>query len=341
MLVSPRKFEASRFFHDLEKKIMDVAVTGSVAFDHIMSFNGRFQDHILPDKIHQLNVSFLVDGFNKLRGGCAANIAYSCALHQLKVGIIAAVGHDISDYSEWLEDKNIDLSAMKIHDDMHTAQCFITTDRTNNQITGFYPGAMNRAAELSLKDPKIKKPRMLIISPNAPDAMKLYPGECRELGIPFFYDPGQQVIALDADSLKDGLLGAHAVIANDYEIAVIQKKLDIEKTDDLLEFSQKVIMTLGAEGARIYQRGQETVTVPVAPVTRIVDPTGCGDAFRGGFIAGDLAGLSTEVCGRLGALTAAYCIEVSGTSEYSFTQEEFSARYKKAFGDTLVSGNSQ
>lgn len=315
---------------------MDVGVTGSVAFDHIMSFDGRFQDHILPDKIHSLNVSFLVDGFKKLRGGCAANIAYACALHKLSVGVIAAVGRDITDYASWLEERNIDLSAMKIHDDLHTASCFITTDRSNNQITGFYPGAMGKAGELSLKDDSVKKARMVVISPNAPDAMKRYPAECRELGIPFMYDPGQQVIALDADALKDGISGAYAVIANDYEVATIQKKLGIENIEDLLEFSERVILTLGSEGSKIYQRGKDVVSVPVAPVKDIVDPTGCGDAFRGGYLAGDLAGLSSEICGRIGSLTAAYCIEVNGTSEYTFTQDEFKARYKEAYGEDLA-----
>jgi adenosine kinase len=334
MVLSRAKFDGREKW----RIIMDVGVTGSIAFDHIMSFGGRFEDHILPDKIHSLNVSFLVDGFKKLRGGCAANIAYACALHKLSVGIIASVGHDMTEYSQWLESQNVDLSAVKVHDDMHTASCFITTDRTNNQITGFYPGAMARAAELSLKNDEVKIPRMLVISPNAPDAMQLYPKECRELGIPFMYDPGQQVIALDGDALKDGIAGSYALIANDYEIATIQKKMGIENLEDLLEYTEKVIMTLGSEGSKIYQRGKGVVKVPVAPIKEVVDPTGCGDAFRGGYLAGDLAGLPSETCGRLGALTAAYCIEVNGTSEYHFTSEEFSARYKEAFGEDLVLG---
>lgn len=314
---------------------MDIAVTGSLAFDHIMSFEGCFEDHILPDKIHTLNVSFLVNGFEKRRGGCAANIAYACALHDLDVGIVGCVGHDFEDYGAWLEARGIDLSAVAVHKDLHTASCFITTDRKNNQITGFYPGAMAHAKDLSLKKAELGSPQLVVISPNAPDAMTLYPGECRELGVDFMYDPGQQVIALDGEQLKDGLHGAKIVIANDYELATIQKKTGIDKIEGLLEFAEIVVVTLGEKGSVIHHRGGDSVTVPVAPVSDIKDPTGCGDAYRGGFMAGLQAGADLATCGRLGALTAAYCIEVQGTSEYSFSKESFAERYESAFGAAL------
>lgn len=313
---------------------MDVGLTGSVAFDQIMSFDGAFQDHIIPDKIHTLNVSFLVDGFEKRRGGCAANIAYACALHGLKAGILAAVGHDFEEYGAWLEDKGIELAALSVLPDMHTASCFITTDRVNNQITGFYPGAMSRAGELSIADfaAKASAPRLVVVSPNAPEAMTRYPGQCRSLGIPFVYDPGQQVIALDKDALADGVKGARALIVNDYELATIQKTLGA-RMDELLAAAAMVVVTYGAEGSRIHRAGAEPVHVPVAPIREVVDPTGCGDAYRGGFIHGLLNEAAPEVCGRLGALTASYCIEVKGTSDYGFTAEAFAARYKEAFGE--------
>lgn len=314
---------------------MDVGVTGSVAFDHIMSFGGRFQDHILADKIHALNVSFLVNGFEKRRGGCAPNIAYACALHGLHAGVIGTVGHDFSDYGDWLKERGVDLAAVKVIEDHHTASCFITTDRANNQITGFYPGAMAFAGELSLKDDTVPAPKIAVVAPNDPGAMTRYPGECRELGIPFLYDPGQQVIALDADQLRDGITGARGLICNDYELATIQKTLG-GTLDDLLALTEMVIVTLGEKGSRIHTRDADPVEVPVAPVETVVDPTGCGDAYRGGFLAGHLRDLPLEDCGLIGALTAAYCIEVQGTVEYSFDRAAFAARFEQAFGRPLT-----
>jgi adenosine kinase len=309
---------------------MDIGVTGSVAFDHIMSFGGRFKEHILPDKIHSLNVSFLVDGFEKRRGGCAANIAYACALHGVDVGLIAAVGHDFESYGAWLASSGVDLGALHIDADRHTASCFITTDRDNNQIAGFYPGAMAAAAELSLEQPTVGRPRAVIISPNDPAAMVRYPSECRRLGIPFFYDPGQQVIALDGPQLADGLDGATGLFCNDYELATIEKKLEVG-VEGLLERCERVIVTLGSEGSRIHSRDGSVIEIPVAPVEAALDPTGCGDAYRGGYLAGWLQDRPLEECGRLGALTASYCVEVQGTSEYHFTRAAFAERYQRAF----------
>lgn len=315
---------------------MDVGVTGSIAFDHLMSFEGRFEDHILADKIHSLNVSFLVNSFERRRGGCAANIAYACARHSVDVGLIGAVGHDFGDYAAWLSKHGVDLSAVTTYEELHTASCFITTDRSANQITGFYPGAMAKAAELSLKADSMPKPKYLVIAPNDLGAMTLYPTECRDLEINYLYDPGQQVIALDRDQLLDGLRGAAILIANDYELATIQKKLEISKVEDLLESCQMLIVTYGDQGSEVFTRENSVgLKIPVAPVSSVQDPTGCGDAYRGGFLAGLLANVPLEICGRMGALTAAYCAEVKGTNEYDFSKDEFASRYRDAFGEEL------
>lgn len=308
-----------------------VAVTGSVAYDHIMNFTGKFKDHILADKLHILNVSFLVDGLKRLRGGCAANIGHALSLHGLRPRLVAAVGSDFDEYRRWLEGRNFDLAGTKVHQDLLTASCFITTDRDNNQITGFYPGAMGRAAECTIAGLPGPRPELVVVSPNDPGAMKAVPEECRKLGVPFAYDPGQQVIALSGDDLKQGLQGAKLLFTNDYELAMVQQKtgLDLEGLQERVEI---VVTTLGEKGSRVHARGEAPVEIPVAKVKAVVDPTGAGDAYRGGFIKGLLTGADWATCGRLGALTASYCVESHGTNNYTFDAATFGRRFAEAFG---------
>lgn len=310
---------------------LEVGVTGSVAFDHIMNFPGSFKDHILPDKIHCLNVSFLVQGLTKIRGGCAANIAYSMALHGLKPRLVATVGSDFGEYRAWLQAKGVDTTSVKVLDDLLTASCFITTDQSNNQITGFYPGAMARAHELSLESIPGRRPAFATISPNDPEAMRRYPAECRRLGVPFLFDPGQQVIALDGKALEDGIKGSRCLVMNDYEASVVSDKTG-RSMADLLELTDAVIVTLGAEGSRIHVRGEEAFTVPAVKPREVLDPTGCGDAYRGGLVRGILAGLGWQRAGMLGSLTGTFCVETRGPTSYHFTPEQFGERFEKAFG---------
>lgn len=317
-----------------------VLVTGSVAWDNIMGFSGRFAEHILPEKLHTLNVSFLVDRLDRRRGGCAANIAYALALHGLRPRLVAAVGRDWDEYRDWLQARGIDTSLTRVHDDVLTASCFITTDAGSNQITGFFPGAMARARDLSLSELDLgpsgdgrRGAQLAIISPNDPDAMRRYPGECRELGIPFIYDPGQQIIALDAAALEDGFRGARAVVMNDYEASVATKKTG-RSPADMLELAEAIVVTLGEQGSRVTARGERApIEVPAAKVRAVVDPTGAGDSFRGGLIRGLTAGLDWAAAGRLGALTAAFCIEGGGTTCYSFGRDDFAARHAQSFGE--------
>lgn len=311
----------------------EIAVTGSVAFDHIMNFPGKFKDHILADKLHILNVSFLVQDLRRQRGGCAANIAHACKLLGLAPRLVAAVGADFEEYRSWLAEQEIDLAGVATHADLLTASCFITTDGDNNQIVGFYPGAMARAKEAKLNGLPGDAPALVTISPNDPDAMRAYPRECRELGLPFMYDPGQQVIALSGDDLIDGLTGAKAVICNDYEMAVIREKSG-KSIAELLELCEAAIVTLGEKGSRIHTREGAEIEIPAAPVGDVLDPTGAGDAFRGGVVKGLVSGCDWETSGRLGALVAAYCVEVHGTTNYSFTRTQFDERFAKAFGLT-------
>ncbi len=309
---------------------MSILVSGSLAYDHIMDFQGHFKDHILPEKVHILNVSFLVNSLRKMRGGCAANIAYNLALLQERPLILGTAGHDFEDYRRSLDEAGVDTSAIKIIPNEFTASCFITTDKSSNQITGFYPGAMSYAHQIRVADYKAEA-SIAIISPNDPQAMVEHVRECRELGIPFIYDPGQQVIFLDGEALLDGIKGARAIIGNDYELGIIEKKTGYDPAQ-LLEFTEMVIVTKGEFGSTIYTRDR-VVELPVAKEKAVVDPTGGGDAYRAGIIKGLLNGYSLEQMGRTAALAATYCIENYGTQGYSYTPAEFAARYTENFAD--------
>ncbi|MEZ6189575.1 MAG: carbohydrate kinase family protein [Planctomycetota bacterium] len=308
-----------------------IAVTGSVAFDHIMNFPGKFQDHILADKLHVLNVSFLVKDLKRLRGGCAANIAYACALHGLTNTLVAAVGADFEAYGTWLASHGVGLEGVRTFDEFLTASCFITTDGNNNQITGFYPGAMGRAGEVTLASLDVE-PTLVTISPNDPAAMKQLPQECRERGVAYLYDPGQQVIALSGEDLLDGVTGAEIVVCNDYEAAVICEKTKLSE-DALLERCKALVVTLGERGSRISLASGERYEIPAAPVSEVLDPTGAGDAFRGGLVKGLVHNYGWETAARVGALTATYCVESRGTSTYHFTPDAFAERFERVFGE--------
>ncbi len=310
---------------------MTILVSGSLAYDHIMDFQGNFQDHILPEKVHILNVSFLVNSLRKMRGGCAANVAYNLALLSEHPRIIGTVGHDFEDYRRFLSEAGVDLSAVKVIPDEFTASCFITTDKSSNQITGFYPGAMNMAHELKIADFEPAEIKMVIVSPNDPEAMINHPRECRELGLPYIYDPGQQVIFFDGDTLLEGIRGAKVVIGNDYELGMIEKKTGYTP-ERLLELAEIVIVTKGKFGSTILTR-ERTVEIPIAAERGLVDPTGGGDAYRAGIIKGLLHGYSLEQTGRIAALAATYCVEQYGTQSHSYTPEEFAARYAENFAD--------
>ncbi|MDB5079916.1 MAG: Ribokinase [Chloroflexi bacterium] len=310
---------------------MSILVSGSLAYDHIMDFQGHFKDHILPEKVHILNVSFLVNSLRKLRGGCAANIAYNLALLEEKPLILGTVGHDFEDYRRWLDQAGVDTSAIKVIPEEFTASCFITTDKSSNQITGFYPGAMNFAHDLHVADYTPAGIRMAIVSPNDPLAMVSHVKECKELGIPYIYDPGQQVIFLEGETMLEAIRGSRAVIGNDYELGIIEKKTGY-KPEDLLQFTGMVIVTKGEFGSTLITH-ERSVDVPVAQEKAVVDPTGVGDAYRAGIIKGLLYDYSLEQMGRIAALAATYCVEQYGTQNHSYTPAEFAVRYAENFPD--------
>jgi adenosine kinase len=313
---------------------MSIIVTGSIAFDNIMDFPGKFADHILPDKIHILNVSFLVKGLKKQRGGTAGNIAYTLGLLGDRPLLFSSAGQDFAGYREEVEAVGVDTSAVKFLPEDFTAICYITTDEVNNQITGFYPGAMAQDTELSLHDLPREALDLLIISPTEPVAMVHFARQARELGLPYVYAPGQQIIRLSGPELTEGIEGARAIIANDYEYEMIRNKTGLTSRD-MLGQDRLVFKTRGEHGSVIQTR-DASVTVPVAPPDKVVDPTGAGDAYCAGVVYGLQRGFDLGQAGRIGALAATYVIESYGTQAHHYSRDEFAARYAASFGEEIT-----
>jgi len=310
---------------------MNVVVSGSIAYDYIMVFPGYFRDHILPDQIGKLSVSFLVDSLKKQRGGCAPNIAYNCSLLGERATVMGTAGHDFADYRCWLEAHGVDTSAVREIADEFTASFFVSTDLANSQIASFYTGAMSRARELSFRDLPCRDVSIAVISPNDPDAMRRHVRECRELCIPYIYDPSQQIIRLTADDLLEGARGARVLIVNDYEFEMIRNKTGLSH-EELEHIAPTVIVTRGAQGSLIIADGQR-IEIPAAAPRRVADPTGVGDAYRAGIIKGLLRNYSWPTTGRMASLAATYALEEHGTQNHFYTYTDFLTRYRQTFGE--------
>jgi adenosine kinase len=320
-----------------------VVVTGSVAFDYLMRFPGKFQDVVVPDRLHRLSVSFLVDEMRRVRGGVAPNIAYGLALFGVTPSILATAGQDAADYRDWLGEQGVDVSGMKLCDDVFTASFFVSTDLEQNQIATFYAGAMARASELTFRSFAPGSIAVALICPSDPTAMRQHARECRELGIPFVYDPSQQVARLEGQDLLDGLEGAAMLIGTEYEFGIIEKKTGLSEA----ELAAKVpvlVITRGEDGATIALRGgsaeepggARTVRVPAAKLHgEAIDPTGVGDAFRSGLVASRLRGLPWEEAGRIGAVAAVLCLETLGPQPRRWTLDEVLGRYAESYGGPL------
>ena len=307
-----------------------VLVTGSLAYDYIMNYPGKFQDHILPDKLHMINLSFLVDRVTKQRGGCAGNVAYSLALLGETPSILAAAGNDFEPYAAWLSEQGIQIDQVKVFPQEMTATCFITTDQSHNQITGFYVGAMRHANELSLKA-ACKDAQVVIVSPDDPEAMKRHCAEAKEARAKYVYDPSFQVIAMDGEFLWEGARGAYALVLNDYEFSIFLEKTG-KTIEELHTEIELLVVTLGEKGSRLMKRGEAEILVSAVPTKAAVDPTGCGDAYRGGFLAGLVNGCSLLECGQLGSVASVFVVEHYGTQTHHYSKAEFANRYQQAYG---------
>jgi adenosine kinase len=311
---------------------MRIFVTGSIAYDYIMVFPGRFRDHILPDKMHVLSVSFLVDSLTRRRGGTGANIAYNLGLLGERPFLVGTVGHDFEEYRDWLESHGVDCRTVKVIAQEHTASCFINTDLQDNQITAFYPGAMSHASSLSLAEVGVTPDDLVSIAPNDPRAMNRYVAECTAAGIAYLYDPSMQLPRLERGDLEKGCRGARILAGNDYEFGMMAEKLGVTE-DHLRRLVPITVMTRGEAGALITVDDQE-FEIPAAKPRAVVDPTGAGDAFRAGFVLGWKKRLPWPTVGRLAALTAVHAIEHPGTQQHSYTLGEFLTRYRENFGSS-------
>lgn len=313
---------------------MNIVVTGSIAYDYLMRFPGRFNESFLKEDLHQISLSFLVEDMTKHWGGVAANISYTMALLGLKPKLMGTVGRDFPDYRKWLESAGVDTSTVRQIDDVFTASFFANTDLDNNQIASFYAGAMSHAKDYSLADALDDNPDYVIVSPNDPTAMKNLTEECRQRDIKFIYDPSQQVARLSGEELKYDIQGAYAMFVNAYEAQVICQKTDLT-IDDLREMINILVITQGKKGAHIYNGG-EFIDVPIFPTEVINDPTGVGDAFRAGMIYGMINSWSFVLSAQVGSLCAAYTVEQVGTQNHHFTLSEFVERFRTFYDDEGV-----
>ncbi len=309
---------------------MDILITGSVAYDYLMTFPGLFKEQFLPERLEKISLSFLVDLMSRQRGGIAPNIAYTMALLGQHPRVMATVGEDFAEYREWLESKGVDTGLMQVVPGLYTASFFATTDQSNAQIASFYPGAMGVAAQQSLHDLK-DRPNLVVVSPNSPEAMTKFSAECRELKIPYLYDPSQQILRLEGSELARDMECAHFLFVNDYEFSLISKKTGLDLAN-MLKHVDVIVVTRGKDGSSVYAAGKE-YNIPVVPEVSIVDPTGVGDAYRAGFLTGYARGWNWELCGQIGSLAATYCLEQKGPSSHSFTRLAFVQRFRKYFDD--------
>ncbi len=310
---------------------MNVIVTGSIAYDYLMRFPGRFVEYILPDQLANLSLSFLVDEMRKQRGGCAANIAYNLALLGERPRLMGTVGQDFGEYREWLEAHGVDTSLTREEPDLFTASFFVNTDQDGNQIASFYTGAMARARDLSLKDVE-GEVDLVVISPNDPVAMVKYVEECRERGFPYLYDPSQQIVRLSGEDLRAGVEGCDLLVVNEYEFELLRRRTGMSAEELRSAPARACVVTRGAEGSVIWADGG-AYEVPAVPPERADDPTGVGDAFRAGLIKGLALGLPWGLAGRLGSLAATYALEQPGPQSHRYTLEEFVARFREHFED--------
>jgi adenosine kinase len=302
-------------------------ICGSVAFDIIMVFGDRFRNHILPDKIHMLNVSFLVPQLRREFGGCAGNIAYNLKLLGDVGYPMATVGKDFGPYADWMHKTGVAADHVKLIESEHTAQAFITTDLDNNQITAFHPGAMQRSHLNRVAD--AKDIAIGIVAPDGRDGMIQHSDQFADAGIPFIFDPGQGLPMYDGKDLKRFVEQATWVAVNEYEWQMIQQKTGWTESD-VTAITEALIVTRGADGSTIHTKGGP-IHIPCAKAHRIVDPTGCGDAYRAGLIHGLLHGLDWPTTGRIASLMGAIKIESLGTQNHRFTAAEFQQRLAAAF----------
>jgi adenosine kinase len=316
---------------------MKIAVTGSIATDHLMHFPGRFAEQLLPDQLHKVSLSFLVDDLVVRRGGIAANIAFGMSQLGLRPVLVGAVGVDFADYRAWLERHGVDCASVHVSEVAHTARFVCTTDEDMCQVASFYAGAMSEARLIELRPVADRHAGLdlVIVSPNDPVAMTRHTQECRQLGYPFAADPSQQLARMSGEEVRDLIDGAAYLLTNDYEKKLLESKTGLSDAEVLDRVGVRVT-TLGRDGVAITGREIEPTHVPVAREVQAYDPTGVGDGFRAGFFAARSWGLGLERCAQVGALLATLVLETVGTQEYTLRSDEFAKRLAESYGDAAA-----
>jgi adenosine kinase len=312
-------------------------IAGSIATDHLMSFAGKFEDSLVVEQLHKLSVSFLVDDLEIRRGGVAPNMCFGLAALGLRPVLVGAAGEDFADYRSWLERHGVDCDSVHISDSKHTARFVCTTDTTMAQFASFYPGAMSEARQIELAPivARVGAPAYVLIGADDPDGMLRHTEECRQRGYPFIADPSQQLAFGEGSLIRQLIEGAAILFSNEYESHLIEQKTGWSAEEVLSRVGIQVT-TLGADGVRIRRAGEDDVVVAAAKDVAAVEPTGVGDAFRGGYLAATAWGLSIERAAQVGCVLAAYVVETVGTQEYSFTPEQFLARVEASYGAEAV-----
>ncbi len=311
---------------------MSALICGSFAYDTIMVFPEQFKNHILPDKVHMLNVAFLVPELRREFGGCAGNIAYNLKLLGDDPISMGTVGNDFASYADWMDKHDINRRHVHVKKDSYTAQAFITTDMDDNQITAFHPGAMNFAHETHINE--AENISLAIISPDGRDAMIQHAEQLVEAGIPFIFDPGQGLPMFNGDELRKFAEQATYIALNDYEAQLFEDRTGLSP-HETAELVDALIITRGAEGSHIYTK-EKLFEIPCAKAAELSDPTGCGDAYRAGLLHGIMHGKDWETTGRIASLLGAIKIEQNGTQNHQFTLDEFKQRFEQSFGVALV-----
>ncbi|MFB4299448.1 carbohydrate kinase family protein [Actinomadura sp. NTSP31] len=312
---------------------MRIAVTGSIATDHLMTFPGRFSDQLLPDQLERVSLSFLVDELEIRRGGVAANICFGMGSLGKESVLVGSVGDDFADYRSWLERHGVDTASVHVSELHHTARFLCTTDQDQNQIASFYTGAMSeaRSIELGPVAERVGGLDLVLISANDPEAMLRHTDECRSRGIAFAADPSQQLARMDGADVRRLLDGAAYLFSNEYEKALFEDKTGWSGEEVLSRVGIRVT-TLGAKGVVIDRQGEEGLHVPCVPVENVVDPTGVGDAFRSGFLSATAWGLPLERAAQVGSTVAAHALEAAGPQEYTLSRRAFLDRLAAAYG---------
>ncbi len=316
---------------------MQIAVTGSIATDHLMTFKGKFADSLVVEQLHKISLSFLADDLEIRRGGVAANISFGIANLGLSPILVGSVGEDFADYRSWLERHGVDCVSVHVSESRHTARFVCTTDDDMAQIATFYAGAMSEARQIELKPiaDRVGGLDLVLVGANDPEGMMRHTQECRTRGIPFIADPSQQLAFADGPFIRNLIDGATYLFTNEYEAHLTEQKTGWS-ADEILERVGTRVITRGADGVTIHRSGDETISVPIARQVRKADPTGVGDAFRAGFLVGLAGDLGLERCAQLGSMLATYVIETVGTQEYHLGQQDFMTRLTASYGEAAT-----